>query len=229
MMGRTHAATGVLLASIGSLVTSADVPSALVALMVLPGLALLNDIDHPNSTVSRSFGWWTSIPARFMKHRNSTHSIPGITTFALITWAAISAQGGWLANAWIAFILAAPSIAALRALKIVKWKSWVGYLPILPAIAIAWFPADLAASGMAVPLNWLPLAVWLGMFTHILGDVVTRGGCPLFWPISKHRTQLSWFKTNSRGELIALVLIWILILVTTATWFALTIAPHAGT
>lgn len=229
MMGRTHAATGVLLASTGSLVTNADVPSAILALTLLPGFALLPDIDHADSTVSKSFGFWTQIPSLFLKHRRGTHSLGGITVFALLTWLAVEFQGNWLANTWLTLMLAVPWIAALRALKLIDWKSWIGFVPVFPALAIAWFPQELADSGMVFPLGWLPLAVWFGMFTHVMGDIVTKGGCPLLWPISKRRFMLNWFATNSTKEKVVHALIWIAVLASYAGWFALTIAPSAVT
>ena len=39
-----------------------------------------------------------------------------------------------------------------------------------------------------VPL--LALAVALGCAAHIAGDELTHGGCPLFWPVSKHEFHL---------------------------------------
>ncbi|MEK8229168.1 metal-dependent hydrolase [Oerskovia sp. M15] len=32
--------------------------------------------------------------------------------------------------------------------------------------------------------NWLPVAVGLGVTVHIIGDILTTGGCPLLWPIT---------------------------------------------
>lgn len=224
MMAMSHASTGVLLATTGCLVMQADIPTGLVALTLLPGLALMNDLDHPGATASHTFGWVTKIPSFFMAHRRETHCFPGITVIALVTWAATLTQGFWLSNIYITFVLSIAWISAMRALKITKWKSGANLLPIFPAVAIAWFPEELAKAHLHFPLDWLPLAVWLGMVTHVMGDVITRGGCPLWWPFSKKRTQLAWFKTNSRGERVALFFIVVLIGLTGWGWGSLVLA-----
>lgn len=65
---------------------------------------------------------------------------------------------------------------ALRALKLTrdrKFGPWAASLTIAAVITLL-APEE---------WNWLPVAVALGTSVHILGDVLTTGGCPLLWPI----------------------------------------------
>ncbi len=45
----------------------------------------------------------------------------------------------------------------------------------------------------------LPIAVTLGAATHLLGDLMTERGIPIFWPIKK-RFRIASFNTNSKVE-----------------------------
>lgn len=216
MMGRTHALTGVLAASGTALFTGASVPSGLLLLTLLPGIALLNDIDHPDATASRSFGGLTRIPSLFLGHRRETHSLPGIAAFAVGTHIAVINQGNVVANCWLTFILAIGWLAVFKLLKIDGLWRWA---PILAALFIAWWPEHLAVVNIHFPLDVLPWAVALGMLVHLAGDVITKQGCPLMWPFSAKKTRLGWFKTNGFGESIATGVILLAIVTSSGMWF----------
>jgi membrane-bound metal-dependent hydrolase YbcI (DUF457 family) len=55
-------------------------------------------------------------------------------------------------------------------------------------------------------LSLIPLAVFVGCCTHIIGDMLTDSGCMLLFPLSKHRFHLLpepfAFTTGTRPELL---------------------------
>lgn len=210
MMGRTHMLTGVMAASGTAFVTGADVPSGLILFSLLPGFALFNDIDHPDATASRTLGGFTRIPALFMGHRRETHSLPGIAALALGTYLATINLGNVVANCWLTFVLVVGWLSALRIittvckdLKICRIPRGVGWVPVLVAVGVVWWPTELAHVGIRFPLWMLPWALGVGMLVHLIGDIITLQGCPLMWPFSSKKTRLGWFRTNGFGEAVA--------------------------
>ncbi len=53
--------------------------------------------------------------------------------------------------------------------------------------------------GGVTDTSWLQWFSW-GYLTHILGDACTKGGVPLFAPLSRKEVRWSPLKTGSRGE-----------------------------
>jgi inner membrane protein len=131
VLARSHALTGaatyLLVAPRTGLLTTA------AGATVCAAAALLPDLDHPNSTVARSF--------------------PGGRVLARIV---ADLTGGHR-----------------------------GLTHTLPAVALAYALALLAPGP-----SWLPLAIGLGWAVHIAGDLLTCGGVPLWWPLSRRRVSL---------------------------------------
>jgi membrane-bound metal-dependent hydrolase YbcI (DUF457 family) len=162
--------------------------------IVTAGGALLPDLDHPNSRVSKCAGpisWTlnkllagigeiaytvTRRPAdkrRDGGHRTISHTL----LFAvLISWLATwcgQRWGSWTALVLVAGLGALGLEAALDALPVTRKLE----VPLLPALAGA---ALLLVDGSAW---WLGLAVGVGCFVHCLGDCVTESSCPWLWPL----------------------------------------------
>jgi inner membrane protein len=57
----------------------------------------------------------------------------------------------------------------------------------------------------AVP--WLTLFWFAGLLSHLLLDVVTVEGVPLFWPIIPHRVSLGWTTNGHRFEFVARIVL----------------------
>lgn len=219
MMGRTHALTGVLATSGTAMLTGADVPSGLLILSLLPGFALFNDLDHPKSTASNTFGGLTKIPSLFLGHRRETHSIPGILAIAGGTHLAVINQGNVAANIWLMFVLCVGWLSVLRVTRLDRKINHIKWLPVLVSLAVVWYPKELAMVHLEFPLHVLPIALGAGMFVHLIGDIVTKQPCPLLWPLSKKGTSFKWFKTNGFGEQIATGVIVLGIVTSTGQWF----------
>src|ERR1700727_3569487 len=86
MLGRDHALSGAVV--FAALAPSLHVTVAHLAAGVVlsAGAGVLPDIDHPDSTISRSFGflteWFAWVVDRLSGgHRHGTHSLVGIAVF----------------------------------------------------------------------------------------------------------------------------------------------------
>ena len=203
MLGRDHALSGAL--AFAALGPSLHVTGSHLAAGVLltAGAGTLPDIDHPDSTISREFGFLTQAFAWLVDrlsggHRHGTHSLVGIAVFSLGALAAGTYQMSAHVSrhavfSWhmvpVALYLALLFSAALRALHIGGHHG--DLLGIAGAVITCYTRWDLAL----IPLwHWhvplLALAVALGCAAHIAGDELTHGGCPIFWPVSGHEFHL---------------------------------------
>jgi membrane-bound metal-dependent hydrolase YbcI (DUF457 family) len=173
MLGRDHALSGAF--AFAALGPTLHVTGSHLAAGVLltAGAGVLPDIDHPDSTIARCFGFLTQafawVVARISGgHRHGTHSLVGITA---------------------ALYLALLYSAALRALHVGGHHG--DLLGIGGAILTCYTGFDLFRIDLGhwhVPM--LALATGLGCAAHIAGDELTHGGCPIFWPVSEHEFHL---------------------------------------
>jgi membrane-bound metal-dependent hydrolase YbcI (DUF457 family) len=205
MMGRDHALSGAV--AFAALAPTLHVrPAYLAAGVVLcAGAGVLPDIDHPDSTISRSFGFLTEWFAWLVDrvsggHRHGTHSLVGIAAFTAASYGAGLFQLSEPASvtrhlipSWhiapAALILTLLYSAALRALKIGGHFS--DFIGIAAALVTCFTGADLTQLTVAswhVPL--LAAVTGLGCAAHIAGDELTHGGCPLLWPAARHEFHL---------------------------------------
>jgi len=212
MLGRDHALSGA--AAFALLAPQLHVTGAHLAAgtVLAAGAAVLPDIDHPDATISRTFGFLTGAFAWTVEkvsggHRHGTHSVIGIAVFTALAWAADAWRNSgpvWQArqfpfgylygrplSPWHLLpemlLLALLYSAGLRALRIGGHHG--DLLGILLAAATTWFGWDSGAvTGWHLPLA--ALITGLGCACHIAGDEITHGGCPLAWPVSGHEFHL---------------------------------------
>lgn len=216
MMGPSHALSGAAawLAGSWALDHFADYHQSpleiAVGTAVCAGAALLPDIDlsgrvitgQGGATVARTFGRVSLFvaevvekaslavytvtrlrddPERENGHRTLTHTIPfAVAMGALTTWAC-TAGGVWAVMSVLFLMMG----LALRGLfHTVAQK--LGWIPITLLSAAAaygtwlYLPAD-----RGYPL--LGIAVGAGCIVHLLGDIITRAGVPIFWPLPTGR------------------------------------------
>lgn len=202
MLGRDHALTGAF--AFAALAPEMHVIDARLAvgIVLTAGAGVLPDIDHPDSTIARSFGFLTQGFAWLVEklsggHRHGTHSLVGIAVFSAGALAAGNFQlsapqaGGHAVFSWhlipAGLYLALLYSSALRALHI---GGHHGDLIGIGGAAFTVYGAyDLVRlTPWHVPL--LALATALGCAAHIAGDELTHGGCPVLWPVSKHEFHL---------------------------------------
>ena len=204
MLGRDHALSGALAFAVLGPALHVTGSHVAAGVLLTAGAGVLPDIDHPDSTVARSFGFLTEafawVVARISGgHRHGTHSLVGIATFSAGALAAGSYQlsaphlTGHAVFSWhlvpAALYLALLYSAGLRALHIGGHHG--DLLGIGGAVITCYTRWDL----ILIPLgHWhvplLALATALGCAAHIAGDELTHGGCPVFWPVSGHEFHL---------------------------------------
>lgn len=215
MLGRTHATSGpvVALAALPLInmgLSALDRPEvagwALVPFCVAAaGGAMLPDMDHRHATVAQSLGPVTKAAAIGIEtvsggHRNGTHSILGVLAFTALTYF-VAMWNQWAYGAWLAFLVA---IASAAMFKRFKKGSVIAHTLLTIGIGVGvvylsgttYLPIDAIVSGVAI-----------GTVAHILGDMLTEQGCPLFWPFSKARFKFANFTT---GEMWETVTFWLL-------------------
>ncbi|MFJ4741297.1 metal-dependent hydrolase [Streptomyces sp. NPDC088775] len=211
VMGPTHALSGVavwMAGAAGLQMCGVTVPGAEVAVgaAVSAGAALLPDIDHPSSTVARTFGPVSTALShgvdraatavynltrtareapRTGGHRTLTHT----AVFAAAAGGLVSTACGLLgkpAAVTVLFLMLGLAIRGLMG----RWARRQGWMvtTLVTAAAAAgavwWLPP-----GRGYPV--LGLAVAVGSLTHCLGDMITKQGCPLAWPLV-HRGKRWW-------------------------------------
>ncbi|MEV6630124.1 metal-dependent hydrolase [Actinoplanes sp. NPDC051470] len=212
MMGPSHALSGAAVWLAGSWALDhfsgyEQSPLAVtIGATVCAGAALLPDLDlsgkvtrnQGGATVARTFGVFSLFvaeviekvslgiysitrmprdPRRTNGHRTFTHTL----VFAgLVGWGTTSlcaAYGKW-AVLGVLFFMAG---LALRGL-FDKWAERAGWLIItLTSAAAAFMAASQLDTDRGYPL--LGTAVGVGCVVHLFGDMITRSGVPLLWPI----------------------------------------------
>jgi len=182
MLGRTHVLSG----AAGWLAVAPHVaqatghpfsPGTLAAsTVVCAGAALLPDLDHEHGTLAHGLGPVTRVLTEFVAdvsggHRHATHSL--VFGAGMGALAAVALTSRWLLMLAMAGFLAATAIRALE-LPRVGWPKSYAVAALATAAAARWLPG---------PWPWLPLAVTVGCWLRLAGDLLTPRGCPLLWPL----------------------------------------------
>lgn len=153
--------------------------------LVCAGAALAPDADHHNATIAHSLPPLSNVVCGAIGkisggHRHGTHSIIGIIAFMAVAWLAglwtidteqfgtVYAGAGLLTILLISF--------AAKALKLMPDK-----LRKTPWAVGIFFGAFIALFGPE-DQGWFVFAMGVGVVVHILGDMMTTGGCNLVWP-----------------------------------------------
>ncbi|SER80684.1 LexA-binding, inner membrane-associated putative hydrolase [Actinokineospora terrae] len=171
----------------------------LVGAVLATGAALLPDLDHPESTVSSTFGPVTQAASKVFNsishgvyrltrtkrdsnrdggHRGLTHTLVFALVATVVTTAIIQTSRSWALPVLMFFF----SGLAVRGIMH-KWcprndALWItGSALLLTYACLKWTDqttADAAACGVAVGI---------GCVAHYLGDAITEQGCPILWPV----------------------------------------------
>jgi membrane-bound metal-dependent hydrolase YbcI (DUF457 family) len=212
MMGPSHALSGAAVWVGGSLIVDSvadfhQTPLQLaVGTAVCAGGALLPDLDlsgrvtrnKGGATVANTFGIVTLFlaevvekfslgvykltrlrddPDRDNGHRTLTHTLVFNVAVGFGTSALCARFGKWAVIGVVFFAFA----MALRGL-FVKWAARAGWVIVtLTAAGAAWTVYERLPDGRGYPV--LGLAIGVGGIVHVLGDMFTRHGCPIFWPL----------------------------------------------
>lgn len=226
MNGRTHAMIGGSIVPIVTLGTGMPLPECTVLAVVSAGFSLGPDIDHPDSTISKSLGHTTHLvfralsasartmvssgpdrssvaymkmhfPKRDPMHRSLTHT--------LVFTAAMGGYAYLMGHHRVSVaILALLSVLVCRRLLIRRWQQ---------AFLLGGGFAVVAASlTMPIPADRIALAATAGWLSHVIADACTTSGVPVLWPLKikgrrwwRLRILGSWLKTGEPKEYLAAI------------------------
>lgn len=227
MMGRSHAWTGAAAGAAILAVPVVDpglvpgfhlglVPAGL-ALAVCAGAALLPDIDHPSSTVSRTYGPVTQVFSVIMAavtggHRRGTHSLAGIGVMAGMAQVGLVYRHTWYLSAFLVVPLILALAGLVRLFRIPGILDDLAPIPLVLGLVYL-TPFD---------LWYVPPALAAGALVHVLGDMITYQGCPVLWPFDD--TAHGWRVIETDGAMERYVIVplcWAAI-----AWAVLTVVAH---
>jgi membrane-bound metal-dependent hydrolase YbcI (DUF457 family) len=181
VLGRTHALSGAALFLavapwLGEF-TPIGIPEMMVGAVVTAGTAMLPDLDHPSSSVARTFGWPTMLLSKGVSrlaggHRKATHGLLFCGLAGVLAGAAVAT--GPVGQAVVVTLALG---LGLRALGFTRG----GVVANLGTFAVCGAAAIAAAASLN--LAWLPAAYALGCLAHLAGDLCTESGVPLLWPL----------------------------------------------
>ena len=205
MLGHSHALSGLAVGAATLPWAPLHGTVAQVAwVSAVGGFAMLPDLDQQGSTISRMWGPATDVPSGFVNlvargHRWGTHdAVLGPLAFGLLAYAA-----AW--SRWSSLLLLALAIGlALRALHVVVPGRAEN--TVIGNLVLSWGGAWLLLEHSPSPV-WLPLAVVVGVLTHIAGDGLTKEGVPvpLFWVVRRSRLAPVHLHTGAFVERAVLV------------------------
>lgn len=116
-------------------------------------------------------------PDRHNGHRTLTHTLPFTVLVGWGTTAACTRFGKWAVIGILFFMIG----LALRGL-FDEWAKRAGWVIVtLVSVAAAYFTFLNLPGDRGYPM--LGLAVGVGCFVHLMGDIITSAGIPVLWPI----------------------------------------------
>ena len=202
--GPTHAVMG--LAAWGGVALLAithgvhvDTQTWIAGAALTSGAALLPDLDHPPSTVARSFGPVTKVISRGVDvasvgiynvtrlkgdpHRNGGHRTFTHTAVFAALAGTISSSLVLLHNSWVtAVLLFFFTGLGVRGL-LHEWDHAADTFVVIVLSAIVTWQCwnwEHTGGGKAA---WVGVTVIVGCLAHCVGDAVTEEGCPILWPV----------------------------------------------
>lgn len=159
----------------------------LLGSIICAGAAMLPDIDHHNASIAHSLPPLTMVMARFFQtasggHRHGTHSIVGVLFFGIVAWLAsflVIKDVGFLGDLNIGAGLMAIILSAF-AFKVLRFMPGEARrAPWAAGITIGVITTLVFPEGP----SWLIACVVIGVIVHIAGDMLTKEGCNLLWPL----------------------------------------------
>ncbi|WP_170837342.1 metal-dependent hydrolase [Actinopolyspora xinjiangensis] len=208
-MNGAHAATGLLTGTTVASIAQPTPPGIALGALAGAGAALLPDIDHDQSTITKSAGPLTRGAAELLQtlarwtyrrtrlphdprasgktgeHRGLIHT----PVFAMLVGAALA--GATLASKWVGIV--AVYVLTSAALRSLRWSLPGGVRGALhlqrraapPLYALLAIAALVYARAVADAGVWLGAIVTLGMIVHSVGDGATNSGIPFVWPLKR--------------------------------------------
>jgi membrane-bound metal-dependent hydrolase YbcI (DUF457 family) len=195
MMGRSHFVSGIVAFEVTAEQMHYTPTQAVIGAVVVSSAALLPDIDHPQATVSRTFGPISrgvslGIAKLAGGHRRGTHCLLGIGLLAAIAQGCVMNRHSLPGMVVLSVILILTLAAGVRVLKIPGLIDDLAPIPVVLVVVCT----------TSIDLTSVPVALAIGCLAHVVGDCLTNSGCPIFWPLSDARLKFGLFRTNGRFE-----------------------------
>ncbi len=208
MKGSVHAMIGVSVPATAVLTGQVGILAGITMAAVTAGAALLPDLDHPGATASRSLGPFLHHAA----HRLSRAASHGIASpkdrngFAWMTGQGRDPYHRTVTHTLLAAFLLSLAVCGLGysspiTTGLLAVCSVQSLWPLLGGKALASFPVSaLVAVGAAIYLDsyLLAVAVFTGLFSHLLADACTTAGVPALWPLKIHGRH--WWRIRPLGS-----------------------------
>jgi membrane-bound metal-dependent hydrolase YbcI (DUF457 family) len=201
MLGHSHALSGAVTGTAAGILLHMSIPQTAALGGFTAGMALLPDLDKCGSSPARSLGFLSEAVAWIIGrisggHRHATHSFLGIAIFTGLALVSAHFRGDWGGKAGLALLMTLTVSGALEALHLAR-SHVADLIGVTVAAGEIWY---------GYGLHLIPLAVFLGCSTHIIGDMLTDSGCMLGFPAWKYRFHLLpepfAFTTGTRPELL---------------------------
>ncbi|MFT3942706.1 MAG: metal-dependent hydrolase [Ancrocorticia sp.] len=240
MLGRSHVVSGLagasLILTLTDLSNRPEVAATTVALVA--GAAILPDIDHPGTTISRSLPPVTRVLSRVISavsggHRKGTHAIIGWLAFGLLAF--LLASWKWTVPEFVVGPFGLPSSTVSLGLGLVA-----GFLAGIALTALDLDPGGvpgwvvaLVMGGIAATAHIDPIVVGAlvsaGCAIHVvLGDGLTPKGVRYLYPFAKTRFRFPILgKAGSQRENLYVTFLGIVALV--APFFERIVVPWMQT
>lgn len=195
MMGRSHALTGTLAYQVVALYQPQPIWQMVLGTAVCTGAALFPDIDHPNSTLTATYGPVTRVLSWLIRklsggHRKGTHSLVGIGLLGLAAHACVTYLGTIGGRIGLTVLLTLALAGVVRLFHIDGYLDDLAPIPV--ALALVWL--------QPVSLTFVPVALVIGALAHMVGDMLTKMPVYITWPFSDKGIALDLFTTGKRVE-----------------------------
>ncbi len=212
-MGKTHWLTGLAAGICAAYLNDVPIWDGVLGVALCTGAAILPDIDHPRSTISNMYGPLTRSFCWIMGkltggHRRGTHSVAGVGLLGIVAQLGVENRHTIPGMVALSVIMILCLAGAVRIMKIPGWIDDVLPIPVVLGIVVL----------TPIRLDVIPVAVMLGCFIHILGDMVTPMGCPIYWPLAKKNVRFNLFKTNGFTERYIVTPLVIVIVIAEFVW-----------
>ncbi|HVV23035.1 MAG TPA: metal-dependent hydrolase [Pseudonocardiaceae bacterium] len=202
--GPTHAVMGLAAWGAVSLLAvthgvTVDTQTWIAGAALTSGAALLPDLDHPPSTVARSFGPLTKVishgvdsasagiyniirlkgdPHRHDGHRTFTHTAVFAALAGMVTASLVLLHNPWVTAALLFFFTGLSVRGLLH-----EWNHAADtFVVIVMSGFLTWQCWKWLHTG-GDKASWVGLSVLVGCLAHCVGDAVTEDGCPILWPL----------------------------------------------
>lgn len=205
MTGKTHKFVGIIAGGAAAYygMTALNDPMHMFYIIAVPVGAMIADIDHDSTKLGRSRkAIMTAVSTLF-----ASLAIVAISFFLVDAYT----NDRLMSAIWTVLIIVLPFLilTSLSKTKFIKenLKFMVKHRGLMHTLIM---PAFLYAATYFIKeptFRILIIGLTIGYITHLLADLLTSRGCPIFFPFSKKNIRFMNIKTGSAGEYIAAAVI----------------------